>query len=291
LVSVLAAAQSPIQPLNRSPASACSQVSADALTDVAVGEICAGDDAARAPVTPFDAAARARSWRAAAEHYRRAATLASKAATKAVALNALANTYDTAQLDDVNQLEATLRELIALKPDDLAPMYRLAKAQEDHEMLDAAENTLLQARHQRPDAPEPYSALAAFYSRQANARRQVSGSAAQAGHDGKQIYRVGGDIRPPQKLVDVRPQYPLDALTAGTGGVVILEATIDEVGGVTEVKVLRSIPALDQAAIDAVRQWRFMPTAVNGQAVAVQMTVTVNFSPQPSNAPPPRPLR
>ena len=60
LVSVAVAAQSPGQPVRPGPSvSACSQVSADAVTDPAVGEICAGDAAARTPVAPFDSAARA----------------------------------------------------------------------------------------------------------------------------------------------------------------------------------------------------------------------------------------
>ena len=61
-------------------------------------------------------------------------------------------------------------------------------------------------------------------------------------------------------------------------GVVILETTIDIHGQVSDARVLRSIPMLDQAAIDAVRQWAFTPTYLNGMAVPVIMTVTVNFT-------------
>jgi TonB family protein len=290
LVSIRVAAQSPAQSVTRTPAaSPCALVSADAVTDPAVAEICAGDDAARTPVAAFDSTARTRAWQTAAEHYRHAATLSSKTTTKGVALNALTSMYDAAHLDDFRQIEATLRELIALKLDDLSPMFRLAAAQEDHGLVDAAEDTLLQARRQKPDAVEPYAALSAFYSRQANTRRKANEPTAQAVPSGKQVYHVGGDIRPPRKLVDVRPQYPPDALAAGTGGVVILEATIDEAGSVTDARVLRSIPALDQAALDAVRQWRFLPTTVNGQTVPVMMTVTVNFTPKQSDTPPPSP--
>jgi protein TonB len=60
-------------------------------------------------------------------------------------------------------------------------------------------------------------------------------------------------------------------------GVVILQATIDSRGNVEAATVLRSIPLLDQAALDAVRQWKFTPTLLNGMAVPVIMTVTVNF--------------
>jgi periplasmic protein TonB len=65
-----------------------------------------------------------------------------------------------------------------------------------------------------------------------------------------------------------------------------MEATIDADGKVTDVRVLRSIPLLDQAAMDAVRQFEYTPTVVNGVAVPVLMTVTVNFTLTPSTAPP-----
>ena len=88
---------------------------------------------------------------------------------------------------------------------------------------------------------------------------------------------VGGNIKPPQKLTDVAPVYPPIARAARVEGVVILEAVIGEDGSVREVKVLRSVPLLDSAASDAVRQWRFTPTLLNGEAVPVVMTVTVAF--------------
>jgi protein TonB len=90
--------------------------------------------------------------------------------------------------------------------------------------------------------------------------------------------RAGGDVQPPKRLVYVKPVYPGIALTSRLSGVVILEATIGEDGMVREVRVLRSYPLLDQAALDAVRQWRYTPTLLNGRAVSVLMTVTVSFS-------------
>jgi TonB family protein len=102
--------------------------------------------------------------------------------------------------------------------------------------------------------------------------------------------RVGGNIPEPKKIKDVRPVYPDIALTAGVQGIVILEVIIDETGGVRNAKVLRSIALLDQAALDAVYQWRFTPTLLNGAPVEVIMTVTVNFvlgpiSPAANSAP------
>ncbi len=92
--------------------------------------------------------------------------------------------------------------------------------------------------------------------------------------------RIGGDMRPPTKVHHVSPDYPDDARAAGISGVVILAATIDAEGAVIAVQMVRSVPGLDDAAIAAVRQWRYMPTWLNGQPVAVIMTVTVNFQPQ-----------
>jgi protein TonB len=61
-------------------------------------------------------------------------------------------------------------------------------------------------------------------------------------------------------------------------GIVIIEATIGKDGSVRDARVLRSVPLLDQAALDAVRQWRFTPTLLNNEPVEVIMTVTVNFT-------------
>ncbi len=92
-----------------------------------------------------------------------------------------------------------------------------------------------------------------------------------------QAVRVGGQIKEPKKLKNVAPVYPDIAKQARVQGVVILESTISPQGKVTEVKVLRGIPLLDQAAIDAVKQWVYTPTLLNGVPVPVIMTVTVNF--------------
>ena len=89
--------------------------------------------------------------------------------------------------------------------------------------------------------------------------------------------RIGGAVRAPAKIQHISPVYPPDAQTARVQGVVILEATVSSTGEVTDVEVLRSVPLLDEAAVAAVRQWRYEPTLVDGVAVPVLMTVTVNF--------------
>jgi protein TonB len=92
-----------------------------------------------------------------------------------------------------------------------------------------------------------------------------------------QPVRIFGGIRAPRKIVDVQPEYPPLARAARQQGIVILETVIDARGQVDSVRVLRGYPLLDQAAIDAVKQWRFTPTLLNGQPIPVVMTVTVNF--------------
>jgi TonB family protein len=90
--------------------------------------------------------------------------------------------------------------------------------------------------------------------------------------------RVGGNIKAPTKIKDVRPVYPLVAMQARVSGMVIVEARIGPDGSVEAARVLRSIPLLDQAALDAVYQWKFTPTLLNGVPTPVIMTVTVNFT-------------
>ena len=92
--------------------------------------------------------------------------------------------------------------------------------------------------------------------------------------------RIGGQIKPPTKVKDVKPVYPAIAQSARVAGAVTIEATIGEDGKVIDAKVVHSIPLLDQAALDAVRQWEYMPSLLNGVPVPVLVTVTINFTRQ-----------
>jgi protein TonB len=89
--------------------------------------------------------------------------------------------------------------------------------------------------------------------------------------------RAIGEIKPPKLVHSVDPLYPEIARQARVEGVVIIEATTDVYGRVQTVKVLRSIPLLDQSAIDAVRQWVYEPMIINGRPRPVIFTVTVRF--------------
>jgi len=88
----------------------------------------------------------------------------------------------------------------------------------------------------------------------------------------------GGKTMPPKLVKEVEPVYPAEARKAGIEGVVIMEATTDLYGRIANVKVLRSIPALDQAAMDALKQWVYEPMVVDGKPRAVTFTVTVKFT-------------
>jgi len=94
--------------------------------------------------------------------------------------------------------------------------------------------------------------------------------------------RLHAGMQAPRKIVNVPPHYPPHAQAARVEGTVVLDAVIDPAGRVTGVRVTHSVNLLDQAAIDAVRQWRFTPTLLNGEPVSILLTVTVRFTLGPS---------
>jgi len=111
----------------------------------------------------------------------------------------------------------------------------------------------------------------------AEASVPAAAPAAEAETEETATVRVGGAIREPRKLKNVSPVYPDIARQARVQGVVILECTIGPDGRIEHVRVLRGIPLLEAAAVDAVKEWVYAPTLVNGAPARVIMTVTVNF--------------
>ena len=89
---------------------------------------------------------------------------------------------------------------------------------------------------------------------------------------------VQGEVEPPELVHKVQPQYPDLARRARIQGKVILEAIIDTMGNVREVRVLRSIPLLDRPALDAVCCWKYKPAMKDGHPVTVFFTVIVDFT-------------
>jgi len=89
--------------------------------------------------------------------------------------------------------------------------------------------------------------------------------------------RVGGRVRPPKPIVQVKPEYPTLARQARIQGQVQIDAVLDEQGNVIEMHVVSGPPLLYQAALDALRKWKYEPTYLNDQPIAVQMIVTITF--------------
>jgi TonB family protein len=91
------------------------------------------------------------------------------------------------------------------------------------------------------------------------------------------LQRLHQGIQAPRKVVDVAPRYPALARESHVEGIVILDVIIDATGNVTSTHVLKSVALLDQAAVDAVKLWKFTPARLNGEAIPIVMTVTVAF--------------
>jgi TonB family protein len=97
--------------------------------------------------------------------------------------------------------------------------------------------------------------------------------------DSPRPLRVGVDIEaPPLKVFNVDPVYPQEAQAQEVEGTVVAHIIIAADGSVRNAQVVKSIPLLDQAALDAVVQWEFEPTLLNGQPVEVEMDVFLRFT-------------
>lgn len=256
-----------------------------AFSDQAINQFCQGRQEARLAEGLEDAAERARRLEGAVAMLRRAADLTREEAVKAAALDEIARALDGDHLDRPQDEEYTLRELMGVLPGSLEPMFRLARLQERQGLVDAAEVTLTTARQLNPESLEPYQQLAQFYARlslaiQRRQRQLEPGKAppAPGQPDEEGVYTVGGDVLPPRKTADVRPTFPEAAQAAGLTGVVIAEIVVDESGQVANAHLVQQIPLLEDAALAAVRQWKFDPVLVDGRPVPVRMTVTVNFT-------------
>jgi protein TonB len=82
---------------------------------------------------------------------------------------------------------------------------------------------------------------------------------------------------PPRLLKQVRPAYPSEAFVKKVEGTVVIELLIDERGRVARARIVRSVPLLDEAAVEAVRQWAFVPASKRGRAVASLALAPVTF--------------
>jgi len=181
--------------------------------------------------------------------------------------------------------EAALLQRVQVEPTDLGAILELVRLYEVERRYDDALRMLTRAmsvvHEKRAAAATTTQKSVVIESPRVPA--MGAGAAAQEPPGGQAALtqvpvRVGGAVLEPRKIRDVKPVYPAAAQAAGVQGVVILEVIIDVDGSVRSAKILRSVPMLDQAAFDAVSQWRFTPTLLNGQPVPVVMTTTVSFS-------------
>ena len=249
-----------------------------------IAQVCLAEAASkRAQSAPPGSAERLRELDTAADHYRRASDIGTSD-IQLRALLGLAQVYDTAGLNEPGRREGVLRELIALVPEEPRFAFDLAALQESQGFIEASEDTLLTTRQAHATNIEVYRRLAQFYARRvtvltAATREQqpppAPGPPLQRDADG--VYRLGTGLPPPRRMgVAV---YPEDAKAAGINGAVLTEIVIDETGKVVDAKVIRSVPLLDEAALNAVREWQFQPAAFNGKPIPIRMTVTVQFAP------------
>lgn len=141
--------------------------------------------------------------------------------------------------------------------------------------MQSAVASVLASRYEAP-APSPHCFDLTIHF--AGTSKSDSSTVAQDSPLADGAVRVGGKIQPPRKIYDVRPVYPPDAHEARVQGVVVAEVRIGADSRVSATRIPRSIPMLDQAALDAIHQWEFEPTLLNGVATPVVMVATVRFT-------------
>jgi TonB family protein len=90
--------------------------------------------------------------------------------------------------------------------------------------------------------------------------------------------RVGGNIAEANRISKVDPVYPSEAKQQRIQGTVKLEIIIDKLGHVSQMSVVSGPPELVQSATEAVQQWVYKPTLLNGEPVFVQTTVDINYT-------------
>ncbi|MEO8076620.1 MAG: TonB family protein [Acidobacteriota bacterium] len=205
-------------------------------------------------------------------------------ALKLYALEAVARLYDDGHLAEPAGMEQALRAMVPLMPGNSTPLRRVAQLQEAMGLVDAAENTLLDARQQAPGDVEIYRTLSHFYARRAV---QIAAETARVDRDGvgaprpgepdaDGYYRVGGTLSAPAPVSTPAPQRIRGTAASAAAGSVVLEVRVDEWGAVSAARIVQSVPMLDDAVLAAVRRWRYTPSTVEDRAVPVKMMVVVN---------------
>ena len=89
--------------------------------------------------------------------------------------------------------------------------------------------------------------------------------------------RVGGRVKPPRAIIQTRPEYPPLARQARIQGQVQIDAVLDDQGNVVEMRIVSGPPLLYEAALRALKTWKYEPVYLNDQPISVQMIVTITF--------------
>ena len=180
-------------------------------------------------------------------------------------------------LDDVGRI-AEARTIEVYRPTTPATVDADRTRQTKNALTEAALASVRQWRYEPPfEAPLTFNVEVRLGKDAEVMAFQPKGQVAFQPKSDDGAMRVGGSVKAPKKIKDVRAVYPPIAREAGVSGVVIIETKIGADGFIEDARVLKSIPLLDEAALDAVRQWQFEPTLLNGRPVPVIMTTTVNF--------------
>jgi TonB family protein len=267
------------------PSPAASLPDCNAPRDSAIAALCSGEELLRqsAAVTPPTLESYALMRRAVVP-FRQAANASHDTATKKRALERLEVLFDEQHLHLLGDADSVLRELIAVSPGDVAPMFRLARVQEQQELFDLAESTLLAAHQQKLNEVAPYRELAQFFGRRAAAlageadhqRRIARGAPEPDQPDADGIYSLGANVQPPERLSSIAVALPAETIAARVSGSVAMEIVVDESGRVVAARVIQSVPLLDETAMAVVRQWRLSPATLDGKFVRVRIPVVVN---------------
>jgi TonB family protein len=222
-----------------------------------IATLCAGEAAMRlAANAAAGSPERFQHLREAAAHYSRAADLLKNLELKIYAYEAVVRVHDASNLNEPAVVEPALRQLATLVAGTPAPLLRLARFQEGHEAADAAEHTLLGARQQYPDNVALLREMSAFFARRVVVRLPKSDQEGTASPDVQ-----------PAKTAELPYRPACQEFSFG-----------NPTSAVTGARLSRPIPMLDDAALEAVKQWRFQPTIIDGRAVPPRLTVTVNFT-------------
>ncbi len=173
---------------------------------------------------------------------------------------------------DLEEAERAFRKVIELSEgDDEAPRWSLAIVL--HEL--GRENEALGTLNDlvSSDPPGPFADRARDLAReiQSEFEREVSESAI------RQAGGLGEEGTQPVKIYAPQPHYPINARKRGVQGHVIVQVIIDEEGRVSDTRVLKGHPGLTEAAVNAVKEWRFKPATLHGKPIPVYHNLTINF--------------